>query len=143
MNELQTTAWAAAILRVSLGLMYLSHGLMKLLVFTPAGTAGFFDSLGLPGFLGPVTMLVEITAGILLLSGVFTRLIAGALIPLLFASVLFVHGANGWSFANPGGGWEYPVFLIAASVVQCLLGTGVFSVTRLLPARQAQKLAPL
>ena len=36
----RTATYGALILRVSLGVAALAHGLMKLLVFTPAGTVG-------------------------------------------------------------------------------------------------------
>lgn len=122
--------YAATVLRLSLGTMYLAHGLLKLMVFTPAGTAGFFESIGLPGIFGPLTMAVETGAGIGLILGVYSRWIAAALIPLLAGSIVLVHGASGWLFSNPGGGWEYPAFLIAASLVQCLLGDGAFALQR-------------
>ncbi len=130
-------AVAATLLRLSLGVMYLAHGLMKLLVFTPEGTAGFFSSLGLPGFLGPLTMSLEIAGGIALILGIYARFVAVALIPVLLGAVVMVHGANGWSFSNQGGGWEYPVFLIVASVVQFLLGDGAYA----LKSRAAQPVA--
>lgn len=130
--------YAATLLRIALGVMYLAHGLLKLLVFTPEGTAGFFGSLGLPAFLGPLTMALEITGGAALVLGVYARWVAAALIPVLIGSVVLVHGANGWGFGNEGGGWEYPVFLIFASVAQFLLGNGKFALlqdrTEKLPA---------
>ena len=49
MIDSRTAAYGALVLRVALGVLALSHGLTKLLVFTPAGTVGFFASLGLPG----------------------------------------------------------------------------------------------
>jgi putative oxidoreductase len=43
--------WGATLLRVSLGLMFLAHSvILKLGVFTLAGTAAYFESLGLPAF---------------------------------------------------------------------------------------------
>lgn len=39
---------AATILRVSMGGLFLAHAWLKLVIFTPAGTAGFFESLGFP-----------------------------------------------------------------------------------------------
>ncbi len=42
MNNSQLTPYAATLLRVSLGTLALAHGLLKILVFTPAGTVGFF-----------------------------------------------------------------------------------------------------
>lgn len=43
---------ASLILRITLGVMFLAHGFTKLVVFTPAGTAQYFESLGFPGFVG-------------------------------------------------------------------------------------------
>lgn len=124
---IDTTAYGIAALRASLGVMAVAHGLLKLLVFTPAGTAAYFASLGLPPLLGWVTMLAEIGGGALLLIGYQTRLTAAALIPLLLGAAIFGHGKNGWVFSNTGGGWEYPVFLAAASFAQALLGAGAWA----------------
>ncbi|HXK56458.1 MAG TPA: DoxX family membrane protein, partial [Gammaproteobacteria bacterium] len=46
----QSTAYAALLLRTALGTMFVAHGLLKILVFTPAGTVAFFSSLGVPGW---------------------------------------------------------------------------------------------
>ncbi|ARU54327.1 DoxX family protein [Oleiphilus messinensis] len=124
----QQHEYAGTILRTALGMMYLAHGLTKLFIFTPAGTAGFFSSLGLPGFLGPMTMGLEIIGGVALITGLYARWVAVALIPVLLGAILFVHGSNGWSFSNEGGGWEFPAFLIVASISQFFLGDGAFSI---------------
>ena len=34
---------------------------------------------------------------------------------------------NGWLFTNPGGGWEYPAFLIAASLALFIMGDSAFA----------------
>ena len=67
---------ATLIIRIAFGVMYLAHGLTKLLVFTPSGTAAYFTSLGFPALLGYLVIVFEIGGGILLLAGFFTRLIA-------------------------------------------------------------------
>ena len=118
---------AALLLRLALGAMFLAHGLTKLLVFTPAGTAGYFESLGLPGALGYLTMVAETAGGVLLLTGVATRWVSLALVPVLLGAAVFGHGGNGWMFSNAGGGWEYPVFLAVAALVQALLGNGALA----------------
>lgn len=122
MNRLQNPYLAALVLRVALGLMYLSHGALKLFVFTPAGTTEYFASLGLPGFVGYFAILIEIGGGLLLLAGIQARWVALLLIPQLLGAIVLVHGAKGWMFTNEGGGWEYPAFLIASSLALFLLG---------------------
>jgi putative oxidoreductase len=107
---------AALILRLALGLMYLAHGATKLFIFTPAGTAQYFSSLGVPGFVGYLAIIAELGGALLLLTGFKARWAALLLTPLLLGTIILVHGAHGWMFANPGGGWEYSAFLIAASL---------------------------
>lgn len=117
-------AYAATLLRLGLGVLFLVHALTKLLVFTPAGTAAFFESLGLPGVLGYLTIAVELTISTALLLGIYARWIGLLGVPLLLGTIVTVHGANGFSFANAGGGWEYPAFWALALVVLFLLGDG-------------------
>jgi putative oxidoreductase len=49
MNDQSLTKYATFILRVSLGIMFIAHGLLKVLVFTLPGTAQFFEGVGFPG----------------------------------------------------------------------------------------------
>jgi len=126
-------AYGTLVLRLALGVMFVAHGLLKVIVFTPAGTAQFFASLGLPELLGYATIVAEIGGGALLIAGIYTRLVALALIPVLLGSIVFAHWSAGWLFSNPGGGWEYPAFLIAASAAQALLGDGALAVGSRLP----------
>lgn len=123
-----TAPYGAFVLRVALGVMFLAHAALKIFVFTPAGTVGFFQSLGLPSVLAYGTIAAELTGGLLLIAGMYTRQVSLALVPLLLGAIVLVHGANGWQFGNEGGGWEYPAFLIFASIAQALLGDGAFSV---------------
>lgn len=126
MNDTQLTSYAATLLRLSLGTLALAHGLLKILVFTPAGTVGFFASLGLPAFLAYATIGIEVVGGLALIAGVFTRYVSIAMIPVLLGAVV-VHSGAGWMFSNAGGGWEFPAFWAAALAVQALLGDGAFA----------------
>lgn len=115
---------AALLLRIALGVMFLAHSLLlKLVVFTLPGTARFFVSIGLPGWLAYATFAVEAIAGCLLILGVQTRWVALATVPVLVGAV-WAHSGNGWMFASPNGGWEYPAYLTVLAVAQALLGDG-------------------
>lgn len=121
---------AATILRVSMGVLFLAHSGLKLFVFTPAGTAGYFASLGLPGPLAYVVIAAELFGGIALILGVYSRWVSLALVPILIGSIYVPHGAAGFFFSNEGGGWEFPAFWAVALVVQALLGDGAFALKR-------------
>ena len=122
---------AALVLRASLGIMYLAHSvLLKLMTFGLEGTAKYFVGVGLPAWLAYATFAAEAVGGVLLILGIQTRWVVLALSPALVGAILWVHGANGWVFTATTGGWEYPAFLIAASVVQFLLGDGAYAMSR-------------
>jgi len=139
MTRPQRTEFATFLLRVTLGIMYLSHSVvLKLATFGLAGTAGFFVSVGLPGWLAYVTFAAEAVGGVLLVLGVKTRWVVVALSPALFGAIIWVHAWNGWVFTAPNGGWEYPAFLIVASIVQFLLGDGAYA---LAPSKTSDRAA--
>ncbi len=118
-----------AVLRVSLGTMWIAHALLKLLVFTLPGTASYFASIGFPGFLAYPVFAAELLGGLALVLGIYARQVALALVPVM-AVAAWVHAPNGWVHTSAGGGWEYPVFLIAASIALWLLGDGAAALRR-------------
>jgi putative oxidoreductase len=134
MIDNRTAPYAAFILRAALGLMFIAHALLKYLVFTPAGTVKFFESIGLPGPLAYVTIVAELVGGALLLAGLGTRWVAAALVPVLLGAT-WVHAGNGWLFTAPNGGWEYPAFLTVGAVVVALLGDGAWSAKSLFASK--------
>lgn len=134
MIDSRTAPYAAALLRVSLGAMFVAHSLiLKHFIYTLPGTAQFFESIGLPPALAYLTFWAELLGGLALIAGIGTRWVALALIPIL-AGAAWVHAGNGWVFSAANGGWEYPVFLIAASFAQALLGDGQFALANSLRA---------
>lgn len=111
------TSGGASLLRIALGVMYLTHSIvLKLFTFGLAGTAGYFESIGLPGVLAYLVFAAEAIGGALLLANLATGWVALALLPIL-GGALWVHSGNGWVFSASGGGWEYPLFLIVVSGV--------------------------
>ena len=120
---------AALVLRVAMGILFVVHGGMKLFIFTPAGTAAYFASLGLPGPLAYLVIAAELLGGLALIAGFWSRWVALALLPIMLGA-LNVHLGSGFIFSNKGGGWEFPAFWAAALVAQALLGDGAFALKR-------------
>ena len=118
---------AATLLRVTSGAIFLTHGLIKLFVYTPAGTVAFFESIGFPGILAYPVMAGEIGLGIAMILGIYAPLAALAAIPIMLGAIV-PHAGNGFTFSNSGGGWEYPAFWLVALIVQALLGDGSYAV---------------
>ncbi len=118
-DQLRLPALAIALLRVSLGVMFLAHSVvLKLMTFGLPGTAAFFRSVGLPDWLAYLTFVSELVGGIM---------------PFLIGALVTVHAGNGWVFTSTGGGWEYPAYLIVLCVAQVLLGDGAFALAHSRP----------
>lgn len=126
-DDRTTTPYAAALLRISLGVMLFAHGaILKLGTFGLAGTMGFFGSLGYPPLLGVVVIAAETLGGLALIAGVGVRWVSLGLVPILLGATL-QHAGNGWVFTAQGGGWEYPAFWTVALLVQAGLGAGAWA----------------
>lgn len=134
----KTAPYAALLLRVSMGILFLLHGAyLKIFVFTMAGTGKYFASLGLPDWFGWVVVLYETLGGLALIIGIQARWVALFLgVHLLFAAYLG-HGGNGFFFDNKGGGWEFPLFWASACFALTLLGDGAHALKPSAPSRLA------
>jgi len=137
MIDQKTAPYGALLLRVGLGVMFIAHSVyLKFFVFTLAGTAQFFGSLGLPEFSAYLVFAAEAAGGLALILGVKVRLVSLALLPILMGA-FWVHSGNGWVFSAKGGGWEYPLFLMVASMAQALMGSGAYALTSDIGERNA------
>jgi len=127
MHNDSLTGHGTLVLRLSLGTMFVAHGLLKVFVFTIPGTMGFFESVGFPGVAAYPVILAELVGGAALILGVYVRHVSIVLLPVLLGAA-WVHLPYGWVFSAEGGGWEYPMFLAAATFAQALLGAGSYAV---------------
>lgn len=113
------------ILRVVVGVTLAMHGLNKIFGGGRiAGTAGWFDSMGVrPGRLNAwMAALTEIGSGALLALGLLTPLAAGGMLAIMVVAGITAHRSNGFFIFNPGGGYEY--VLVLGAVALCLGATG-------------------
>jgi putative oxidoreductase len=128
---------AMLILRVTVGLVVAMHGFMKLGWVgkggTPAGTAGFFENyLGFkPGiFWAWVAILAESLGGTLLALGLFGPFPAILVAADMIVVTITAHIPKG--FWAGEGGWEFPVPLVAGALAVALIGSGAYSLDRML-----------
>lgn len=120
-------ALGTLLLRVALGTMWLTHAIvLKIMTFGMAGLAQWMGSVGFPPALAYPLVMAEIVGGTAILLGYQGRWASLVLQPILLGAVV-IHAGNGWVFTSPNGGWEYPVFLIVASIVHFVLGDGPYA----------------
>ena len=104
-------------LRLVLGLTMAAHGYNKFFGSGGiAGTAGWFDSIGMrPGaFHARVAASTEIAAGLGLALGFLTPVAAAGFVALMLVAAWTVHRRNGFFIVKEG--WEYNLVLAAAAV---------------------------
>ncbi|MBR9869117.1 MAG: DoxX family protein [Oceanospirillales bacterium] len=83
------SATASLLARLGLAAIFIMAGLSKISGYE--GTAGYMDSMGVPGALLPVVIAVEVLGGIAIVIGLFTRLAAAGLTVFTVASALLFH----------------------------------------------------
>lgn len=116
--------------RVTLGVVFLAHGLQKLGQGV-AGTAEGFGQMGipLPEIAAVFAMAAEIGGGVLLLLGLLTPL--AALLPaIVMAGATAVHLGNGIFVSE--GGWELAATLAVGALVLAVVGPGRLSLDELI-----------
>ena len=119
--------------RIALGAMIAAHGYAK--VFRGgkiAGTAGWFDSIGMrPGKLNAIMAAgTEIGVGILLILGLATPLAAAGLVALMTVAIVTVHRKNGFFVYNAGQGIEYCLMLAVYALLVGTVGPGTYSLDK-------------
>lgn len=109
--------FAPVILRIAVGLVFIVHGLPKLM--NPARVAPFFGKIGIPmpGVSVLLVGAVELIGGLLLLVGFGTRVAAALLAAVMLVAILTAK--RGAPFV---GGWEYDFVLLAATISLVLSG---------------------
>jgi putative oxidoreductase len=124
-------AFGMTITRIALGIVLFAHGyILKVETFTIGGTFGFFESIGLPAIAAYLVIGGEILGGIALILGAFTRLAAWLSLPILLGAT-WMHLGNNWVFSAEGGGWEFPIRLVALAVAVGLGSAGKYAIDNL------------
>jgi putative oxidoreductase len=129
--ESHATDLALLVLRVTVGAIFLAHGINHIFGGGKiAGTGRWFESLGMrPGWMHAWTAsLTEIGAGALLVGGLVTPVAAAGVVGVMLVAWITNHRGNGFFIFRPGEGWEYVMTLTMTGVVIAMLGPGQWSI---------------
>ena len=125
-------AYGATLLRLILGVVYIMHAYLAVVVFGPAGMIAYQAKHGVPfAEIGTWCLIVAHgLGGIFLVLGLFTRWAALANVPVMVGALLFVHLKNGfWAHTNPSG-YEYVLVLAVVSLAVAMIGGGALTLRR-------------
>jgi len=124
-------SYGATVLRLFLGVIYVMHAYLALVVYGPNGMVQFQRSHGIPFPEVGVWYLIIAhgVGGILLLLGILVRWAALVNIPIMLGALIFVHLGQGF-FMSKGGGYEYALLVLGATIAQAFLGAGAFTLRK-------------
>ena len=124
--------YGALVLRLVLGVIYIAHAYLALVVMGPAKAAEFQRAMHIP--LPEIGVWYLIAAhglgGILLILGLLVRWAALANIPIMVGALWFVHVQQGFFILDGKNGYEYVLVLLGATIAQALLGAGAFTLRK-------------
>jgi putative oxidoreductase len=123
-------SYGAMLLRLILGVVYIMHAYLALIVFGPSGMIAYQVKAGIPfpEIASWFLIVAHGLGGILLVLGIYPRWAALANVPVMLGAIVFVHLKNGfWAHQN---GYEYPLVLLVATLACAMIGGGALSLKR-------------
>lgn len=143
MTEEEKVDLGLLIFRVSLGIVFIAHGYLKVFTFgIPHGMEVFeahtvWHINMIPGWFVIPAAIIEWVGGIMLIVGFKARWALPFLAAVAFGAGA-VHFENGWNYTSkPDGGWEYGIFLFICCVVIYLVGVGRHTLDNYLAEKKA------
>lgn len=128
----------SAIMRIVLGLIFAVHGLQKFQGGI-SNIAGYFESLGIPGFLAYVVAIIELVGGILIILGFGTRIIGTLLAIVMIGATITAKLDIGFIGANGLAGYELDLALAAMAVFFAFAGADKYSVDQVIANKKSTK----
>jgi putative oxidoreductase len=123
-------SYGALLLRLILGVVYIMHAYLAVVVFGPSGMIAYQAKNGVP-FPELATwylILAHGLGGIFLVLGIYTRWAALVNVPAMLGAIWFVHLKKG--FWAHEGGYEYVLVLLVATLAAAMIGGGALSLKR-------------
>ena len=108
-----------AILRILMGLIFMSHAINRLVHASVPGFGGWLESQGFPAgeALAWSVTIFELVGGSLMVLRKFVQLFCAGEIVILITGIILVHAPNGWFVVGQTlNGPEYSVVLIVVLI---------------------------
>ncbi|WP_458119654.1 DoxX family protein [Paenibacillus sp. Z6-24] len=131
-------AVVTTIMRVVLGILFLAHGISKFQMGLD-GVAGYFQSIGIPGFMAPIVASIELIGGILLIVGLLTRYVSVVLIVVLLGAIFTAKLSLGLLGNGQMAGYELDLTYIVIALYLVVAGPTRWSLDHLLIGRRASR----
>ena len=128
----RSTDYALLIVRLATVFVFLPHGIGK--AFDWPMASSMFSAMGFPGFLGPITGIVEVVASLLLLVGFLNKWASLAFLTIMASAITGVHLPASFAAGSPTPGLERDILLVAAALALMAFGPGAIAIDSRNPA---------
>jgi putative oxidoreductase len=129
-TELERQNAGAFLLRLLLGTLFIAHLYWKLAILS-GGLAAWWNGIlhsGYPVLVPAYVLSAEVMGALLLIPGVFPRLVALYAIPMMAGAAQYWLVRTGFYFTKSGA--ELPLVWLALLCLQVVLGDGSFALVR-------------
>lgn len=125
------TAVVSVIMRVVIGIIFLSHGVAKLQMGL-SNVDAWFSSIGIPGFLAYLVVMLELVGGIMIIVGLFTRYVSALFVVMLIGAILTTKLSAGLLGDGQMSGYELDLGFMLVSLYLVVAEQSTLSVDRLI-----------
>ena len=132
MSKQRLEDYSLLLLRLMIVFIFLFHGIPKAINWPLA--AQKFISMGFPGFLGPITGIVEIIASVVILVGLYTRISSLVLTFIMTGAIAGVHIPASLEQGTLTAGLERDLMLLVGLLLLATFGSGALSLAEKRPA---------
>ncbi|SMO49156.1 DoxX family protein [Melghirimyces algeriensis] len=121
----------ALILRLFLGVTFFIHGLAKVQGGL-SNTVGFFESIGIPGFMAYIVTFIELIGGIAMIVGLGTRIISILFALIMIGAIGTVKFQAGFMGTGQASGYEFDLALLVISIHLMIVNRSMFALDHVL-----------
>ncbi|MEH7081879.1 DoxX family protein [Neobacillus drentensis] len=130
------------LIRVVLGITFFVHGLVKFQGGIE-NIVGWFDSIGLPGFLAYGVATVEMIGGAALVLGLGSQIVSALLSLLMIGAIVKVKLAVGFLGNGQMAGYELDLAFLAMAIFIAINGSKMFALDQLIFKGQKEETTSL
>jgi len=130
------------LIRVVLGITFFVHGLVKFQGGIE-NIVGWFDSIGLPGFLAYGVATVEMIGGAALVLGLGSQIVSALLSLLMIGAIVKVKLAVGFLGNGQMAGYELDLAFLAMAIFIAINGSKMFALDQLIFKGQTEETTSL
>lgn len=130
----------STIMRVVLGILFLAHGIVKFQSGL-GNIAGWFSSIGIPGFVAYAVAILEVVGGVALIIGLLTRYVSAIFVLMMIGAIFTAKLSAGLLGNGQMAGYELEIAYILVALHLVFVKSTALSVDSLFAGGSEEELS--